>query len=431
MKPNNLFTLSLLIVSLSFSAEEWHLSGLAGHYVNCITVVDSGRVIAGTDKGLFIKDGADTWLEISTLLPVTDVVMAHECIVAALAGGSDSDGLYCGKAIKGPPYYKLSLIDYMTKPQALEYKYTLNETPILFAGNSVGIQESAYLFGKEKFDTLSEVKTPPFCFGVVSPVCADLHIFLEMLYVGGFDSMSTDTGCGNLLWMKHDSMTVLIPDLKVTSLTKDASTDCVTVQMYIGTIDSGIYFYSPYMSHPPVKLTSGPNNEKIEDLVTIPLPIAERKSLCAAVKSGIYFHHRKNNTWKELGDISAKPNCLASGPGSATISGTALYAGTDNGVYQLDSFITGTVEYSPKKLPPAQIYFCNTGKVVSISLFRKQKVSIELVNCSGKIITVLSDRYLPAGHHTVSMGNRFGNGVYIVRIVSDSEQISKKIVMIK
>jgi ligand-binding sensor domain-containing protein len=444
MKVFNLIIACLVAVTVTYSAEEWRLLGLEDHSVNCITYDFAHRVIAGTDKGLFIKDVSGTWLEITQHdslrgLPVTDVAVTSTTRIVATRGrGSDSGGLYAGDAIWGPPYYQLYMVDTLNAPQSLEFiSGDISNTPHIYVGNSNSVKRSSYNFTTGKFGTLTNIKIPPFAFGVEQPICADIHFYRgdNKLYVGGYDGMSMNPGNGNLLWKQGDSMSILIPKLNVTALTEDATLDCVLVQMYIGTVDSGIYYSASYMSHPPIKLTSSPNDEKVNDLITIPLPIAIRKSLCAAVPGGIYYLHRQNNTWNEIGDIPAEPKCLYVQIDSTSVINYTLYAGTDNGVYVFDtsSVSIEQVSQSYRRNPVIFNKISNGMLTIGLDLDKPEKVSIAVYNAAGKrvfdIVEYCNDRKRILN---IDMNNgmqgKIGTSIYILKVKIGSEMYFRKFV---
>ncbi len=442
MKLKNLIIICLIFSSAISSAENWHLTGLGDHSINCITVDAAHRVLAGTNKGLFIKDNLGKWLKITQIdsFPVTDIAVTSQTrIVATLSlGGSWSDGLYSADAIYGPPYYQLDVIDYMVTPQSLEYDGIFSNTPVIYVGNPNGIKKSLYNFTTDKFGMFSDIETPSNAFGVEQPICAGLHWYSGdgRLYAGGYDGMSMNPGNGNLLWMQSsDSMTTLIPKLNVSAITEDATTDCVTVQMYIGTVDSGIYYSAAYMSHPPIKLTPSPNNEKVNDLITIPLPFADRRSLCAAVGGGVYYHNRQLNTWKELGDIPAEPKCLYVQIDSINNMNYKLYAGTTEGLYLFDTSSAPIKSIAQKHKHNPMILNKIKSGVLSIGLDveKPEKVSVSVFNPAGKTVVYVESN-CRRGKQTLDINlntnNRkcLSNSVYLVKVRIGNKSLFGKFV---
>jgi hypothetical protein len=84
----------------STDGTNWHMldgtgsSALPDAPVSAVKALDDGRVVAGTDLGVFIKDaGANTWHPLGTGLPVT--------IVSELEPGPDGDVLYAATYGRG------------------------------------------------------------------------------------------------------------------------------------------------------------------------------------------------------------------------------------------------------------------------------------------------------------------------------------------
>ncbi len=432
----------LMACPLVSAVPQWHLLGLESHSVNCITVDDMGNIIAGTHTGLFLYYNS-IWYEIPQAkgLSVQDIMVTGPSrIVLAIGNGSDSDGMYEGNVTMwGPPFYTLRLIGNMNNPTALSK--TAN-SQLVYIGNDTGIRYSILDTAGSGYFGFTEIKIPPYSFGVEAPYCADLHVYSgdKRLYAGGYDDMSMNPGNSNLLWMQNDSMTILIPKLNISALTEDFTTDCVIVQMYIGTVDSGIYYSSPHMSHPPIKLTSSPNDEKVNDLVTIPLPVAERKSLCAAVNGGVYFHHRLNNTWEELGNISSEPKCLYVKINSTGSRKYKLYAGTDKGVFFFDTSSVA-VKKNEKFLSGNSIYVThdNTNGLIhlSFSITKPERIAVDILDVSGRTVEKLAGRYYAAGRNTLAIPLRNGrnhylsSGAYIVKMIVGNTIYDMNIVFTK
>ncbi len=405
---------------------------------------NSHKVIAGTDKGLFIYDHT-SWHQIVTPdtnnnLSAQDIVFIDDLgtseIVVALNGNSPADGLYHGKKVVDPPYYALSLIDSMPIPQSLEYVYGDGGGPIIYIGGGNTICRSIYAWGVGQFGPLQPIVSPPDAFGANNPKCSDLHLFSgdTILYAGGYD-MSIDSSAGSLLWMLNDSLSFL-KTLDVSALTEDATSDCVFIQMYIGTIDSGIYCSAPQMSHPPITFAQAPNNEKIIDLVTLPIPVAERFMLCAAVNSGIYTHNRITATWTELGNIPEVPNCIYIKLDSSNQYLFSHYVGTEKGLYIFDT-LTVSTNHKSKKHKVDQVISIHNGIVtIGLNYCHGKSISIELIDLLGKKIVSFTKS---ASLHKQSMvfdiskyhNNYLTSSVYMVKISMGNENYYTKFVYIR
>lgn len=422
------------------AAQKWELIGLEDHIVNSIMVDIPNMTLAGTNKGLYIDHvNQEEWLEIplADTLPVQDIIRVPQIhIIAAIGRNSNSDGIYLGTPIKGPPYYSLSLIDSMDCPQSLAVRGTNGDT--LFAGgrNSIAmsllVDHSLVWYGE-----LKPIKIPEHSFGVEDPLCAALHVLSgdNKLYAGGYDQ-SQMPGPGHLLCEDNDSM-VGIMQLNVSAMAEGTGLTSINqLELYCGTTDTGILVYSPIFSKPPPIIPS-PNNEPVNDIIVLPPELLGRYMLCVAVKSGVYVYDTLQNNWKQLGDLPAEPSCLAVGLKDADIGDNVLYAGTKKGIYALNSAVPTIKYHRPPEIPDALTLRRSSGNIVSVeySLQKADKVKMDILDCTGRIVKTLINAYIPEGRHTVSWrgnnmhGKRTGSGVYFVRLSTNGMRFFKKIVL--
>jgi len=125
----------------------WHPIGLQGGNVNCLLVDDTVRMLAGTDRGLWLRD-AD-WIQfsggIATNASVKAMVrLSSGDIIAAVGGGSNSDGVYRGVDIlDGPPFYEFSLVEHLTGAQALAVGVAAYLTKLAIGGFLLAVFETA------------------------------------------------------------------------------------------------------------------------------------------------------------------------------------------------------------------------------------------------------------------------------------------------
>ena len=412
---------------------QWNFVGLENHIVNSLVIDDQNRLIAGTDKGLYIYHNAN-WLEISKLLPSQNmIVTGPRRFVAALGGGSNSDGLYSADAKAEAPYYQLSLIGYMDFPQSLG---KTENSDVVYVGGPNKMAYSILDTANGEYMDLMPIKIPYFPFGIENPKCAGVHVFSgdNRLYAGGYD-MSPDPGPGSLLWEMQDTMTVLAP-LNTSSLT-EGYTELGGTQLYIGTIDSGIYSHSAASSRPPVKYAETPSDEPVNDMITIS-SLVMSDILCIAVKSGVYL--RAGNSWNEVGDIPEEPNCIVRMLDSSNIVGYVLYAGTKNGVYHYWSATDPINNYQKDKvLNNVLLLQLTQFGTVSISFYlqKEGKVKVDILDLAGRNISTPVNGYYRAGKHVLSVNEKdtntgnFSNGVYILRLSTGGKQISKRFVLAK
>lgn len=408
---------------------QWNFVGLEDHIVNSLVIDDQNRLIAGTDQGLYIYYNAN-WLEISKLLPAQDmIVTGPRRFVAALGGGSNSDGLYSVDAKAEAPYYQLSLIGYMDFPQSLG---KTDNSDVVYVGGPNKMAYSILDTANGEYMNLMPIKIPYFPFGIENPKCAGVHVFSgdKRLYAGGFD-MSPDPGPGNLLWEMQDTMTILAP-LNTSSLT-EGYTETGGIQLYIGTIDSGIYSHSAASSRPPVKFAATPNDEPANDMITISLLVMS-DILFIAVQSGVYL--RAGNSWNEVSDIPEEPNCIVRMLDSTNIVGYVLYAGTKNGVY---CYVSATDPIKNFKADNVLFLQSTQYGTVSISFYLQMagKVKVDILDLAGRNISTPVIGYYRAGKHVLSLNEKdtntgnFSNGVYILRLSTGRKQTCKRFVLAK
>ena len=412
---------------------QWNFVGLDNHIVNRLVIDDQNRLIAGTDQGLYIYHNAN-WLEISKLLPAQDmIVTGPRRFVAALGGGSNSDGLYSVDAKAEAPYYQLSLIGYMDFPQSLG---KTENSDMVYVGGPNKLAYSILDTANGEYMNLMPIKIPYFPFGIENPKCAGVHVFSgdNRLYAGGFD-MSPEPGPGNLLWEMQDSMTILAP-LNTSSLT-EGYTETGGTEFYIGTIDSGIYSHSAASSRPPVKYAETPNDEPVNDMITIP-SLVMSDILFIAVPSGVYL--RAGNSWNEVDDIPEEPNCIVRMLDSSNIVGYVLYAGTKKGVYHYWSGTDAINNYQADNALNNVLFsqsIQNGNVSIAFYLQKAGKVKVDILDLAGRRISTPVNNYYGTGKHVLALNGRnrntgnISNGVYILRLSTEGKQICKRFIIAK
>ncbi len=406
-------------VFTTYAIPQWQSLGLDSHSVNDLAIDDMGNVIAATQSGLYLCYNG-TWyiIENQGLSAQKVIVTGPTRFVAACGDGTDSDGFYeCNTTIIGPPFYTIKLVSYMERPTALT---KTDNSQVAYIGNSVSIEYSILDTGGSGYMPLQPIDIPQYSFGVTMPYCAALHAYSQenCLYAGGYDR-SPEPGPSYLLWGLDDSLQ------KVTSLNVGAITEGVIdwggVKLFVGTIDTGIFYRTPPMSMPLQKHSESPNNEPVDDIIILSMS-NDASPMRVAVESGVY--RQVGLEWSEIGDIPTEPQCLAFGQNTNGF-GNVLYAGTNEGVYIFDSTNVATKQ-SDNCLPEKNISITNTrvndDLAISFSLLKPQRIVITLFDMSGRTVVTLADRYFAGGKHTVSWtekssGRRsLSSGVYIVRM---------------
>lgn len=441
MKTNR-YIIILLIISFTFCATfastGWHLLGLEGLNVTSLNPY-GGILFAGCDTGLHVYDGKNQWDLYPNVpkLPVNAVenLKTYQIAIAG-RGGTWSDGAYLGKPeINGFPFYKFYLWRLIDCPNSIAIKIT-QEKDTIFIGCGYNIFFS-------EFDTATKtlnfepMKTPENCFGTEKPKCAALQLFNDdQLFAGGYDLDTINPGQGNLLWEMGDSM-VILKQLNVTSIIGVSDSSPVN-ELYIGTLDSGIYYHNIVNSYPPRRFSLSPNNEPIIDMEYRRI-LSREDTLIVAVKSGAFARCvRNDDQWRELGDLPAVPNCLAYNGYETTVIDCTLYAGTPQGVYifdpsavpinyQLESNI-GERSISIKPIP---------GKKISItfSLQKPGNVYIDIFDLAGRNIASIDNRYYSVGKHAIvwdvnsSENKAIAKGIYFLKITVIGMQSIKRFVL--
>lgn len=447
MKIPRLLKITFYILCLSYlqlyAAPQWNLIGLEDQNINCLLfdyLLDGGsNLLAGTNSGLYFHWPHDTnWIKYDDFptLPVNDIKCAFRGRIIAVAGDygvSWSDGAYVGdELLDGPPFYVFNLIDLIPCPQALAIKG--NEGDTIYAGciyntiyMSVGV-DSLY----EPFE---KVKTPPNCFGGDSTAkCAALELFDgEALVAGGYDTDTISPEQGHFLWQRAEDSMHVFGDLNVSAM---SLSDSPLSELYIGTIDEGIYYYNGVMSSPPVKFVSSPNNEWVNDLIVIPGEKKAEVILCVAVNSGVYVISVTDDdtTCMELGDLPAPPNCVALL--DRLTSDGVLYAGTSEGVYAFDTSNVSINSFPVQEHIIENLKIRNTksGSVlINFSIHKPDRVTLDILDLAGRVIAKPIDAHFREGNHTLQWDARseYSNGLYIVKLSADEKQICKKFMLLR
>lgn len=443
---NPIITVTLILVlNICLLHAEWKSIGLSEHTINCV-LYGGGTTLAATNKGLYVQYTIGSkWLNIphpdSVVIPAKNVVWVDNSQIAVtFNSGTKSDGLFMGSFIWGPPFWVLSSIDFLDQPTALYYDGHQSNTPLLYAGNAKSIYVSRYNLSSQQFDTVTSLYTPPFAFGVEQPFCADIQMYSRngRLFTGGFDRSSINPGNGNLLWQKsRDSMMVIVPKLKVTAITEEMPRDCVTTQIYFGTKDSGIFYFSPIMSHPPVKFCESPNDEPVIDLVAAPpLQSPRPKTLFAAVKSGVYFKCLPKGAWKKLGNLSYEPTCLAVDRFGLIERRYTVYAGTSRGIFSYESLTVPIIMHKrPSNTKTLQIIPIDKNRImVKCNSTRQKSGEMTILNCLGKTVFqgLLTHKHQQKEwivNLEEECNHRLSDGVYLVKVAVGTDMASTRIII--
>lgn len=436
-----LYVLLFLLTGHLYATVEWQLVGLDSLSVNCLVVRGTGSrtyFLTGTDRGFFFKGKKEIRL-IRDTIPGNDLVIAKNGFAVALAGdGSDSDGVFLGEdIIDGEPYWAFRRSQLLPFPQSLNAQSAVTSGK-LFLGHQNNIQKMSMSTGTFGFQ--KEMVLPLNCFGDVKPLCAALHVFSrdKRLYAGGYDLERNSRVPASLIFQKNeqsDTLSTLRP-LEVTAIT-EMFTETEGLQLYIGTKQSGIYhFADPYDSLPWGQFPT-PNNETVNDMITIPTMLMSQM-LCVAVNSGVFL--RVHDTWQELGDLPKIPNCLALALKAVSWPEYVVYAGTNEGIYYLDSLAVPIDKKLPtKSCPGKELKVTGHDGVLSITvtLERTQDIQVAIVDMLGRTVSTPVVSHLSAGRQVfrVAMhngnGKKISNGMYLVKVSFGRKQFHKKVLLAK
>lgn len=436
------FNRSIFVVLLFFLCKpisaivEWKSVGMDTFNVNSLAVFHTSMpyFLVGTDKGYFYK-GGDNKIELSGSESnvVHDITFGKNgCVYVAMSNNSDSDGVCWGMdIIDGEPFWMFRRGPLVKGASAVAVTGAINN-PAVFVGYSTGIMGFIHIgaiigLSEDSFKKI-EVLVPDSCFGYIAPSCEALHIFSrdKRLYAGGYDK-SLALKRGGLLCQFDTTKNSLsrLSTMNVTALT-ELFTETNGKELFVGTYDDGIYSFSdPFVkkiwNHFP-----SPKNEPIRHMTAIPTMLMSQQ-LCVAVNSGVYL--RVKDKWYELGNIPAKPNCIVFSSASNTSSNSFLYAGTDKGIYRLDSLVTGVKDIETEKGFIEKVNMHYQSDKLYFKLQRSETIKIELVNSAGKIVFVLINAHLPAGEHIVSVAKNLSNGVYVIRMSVERQVYISKLII--
>jgi hypothetical protein len=443
MKARNFLKMSLLICLFHlqlYTAPQWNLIGLEEHNVNCLLfdyLLDGGsNLLAGADDGLYFYWPHDTnWIKFDDFptLPVNGIKCAYRGRIVAGAGDysvSWSDGAYVGdELLIGPPFYVFNLIDLFGCPQSLAVKG--NDGDTVYVGGINNISMSVCV--DSLYKPFEKVKTPPNCFGGNETAkCASLQLFDgEALVAGGYDKDTISPEQGHLLWQRAEDSMHVFGELNVSAMSLSESP---LGELYIGTIDKGIYYYMGAMSSPPVKFVSSPNDESVNDLIVIPGEKKAEVILCVAVNSGVYVIKVKDDdtTCIKLADLPAPPNCVALL--NRLTSDDVLYAGTSKGVYVFDTSNVPINSMPMQKDVIENLKIRNTKSrsiLINFSIQKSNKVTLDVLDLAGRIIARPINAYFREGKHTLSwdVSSEYSNGLYIVRLSVGESKVYTKLVV--
>ncbi len=412
---------------------QWQCLGLDTHIVNCITVDDQGNVIAGTNSGMQVYYNK-TWYKVPVSIATKDLLVTGPTRVMAACGGEfdSAGGLYeANVTMSAPPFYSLRLVGVTHYPTALA---KTNNSDVVYTGTGGSVTRSYLDTAGGGYFSFTNIPIPPYSFGVEAPYCAALHVSVneKTLFAGGYDR-SPMPGPGHLLRMSQDSLPTFA-QLNVSAIA-EGILDLKGMKLFVGTTDTGIFYRSIEMSAPLQKHSESPNNEKVNDIIVLPMAI-NAGHLVAAVAGGVYY--QTPASWQELGDIPATPNCLTFGPGSTTFEDSRLYAGTDKGVYVLDSMVVAITDQTQKKSHPVKnVQVIGSGGVVSIAcmLQKPGKTYVDIIDCTGRAVATLhfADGTIGRNLFSIDMnsinGRKVSNGVYILRIVINETPLYKKVMI--
>jgi hypothetical protein len=417
---------------------EWSLVGLENDTILSLAVDNNNRLIAGTKNGgIKIHTGGTTWLDIHCpKIPVNKIVCtADSGFIAAIGAGSNSDGIYSARAIPAAPYYSVS----ETPFHGMMFPQSLCRTPegdtIFFGGGNTIVRAYKDSINGE-YGHFSNVVTPSDPFGMVKPRCTAL-LYLKSrfwrFYAGGYGyDESTDTVTGHLLWTDWDGDTLSVNSpVNVTCITAVPTIGSMGPDIFVGTLDDGLYHRLQQGASVLNKYLSYPGKGRVNDMIPILIPEID-SALCVAEKNSVFVLYGTSN-WVELGGIPQEPKCLAGYIYIGGINRFDLFAGTNKGVYRCD-VMSVDIKNRPVNTNSGKVYIQQlSGKNIAFSfnVSRPCAVTITIINSAGRRITggkmvcnTSGRQFVPAS----SVGIRthtLPTGVYFLRLTIDKETCCK------
>jgi len=428
----NLAFFYLLFFFCSTFGAEWSLVGLENDTILSLAVDNNNRLIAGTKNGgIKIYTGGTAWLDIPSLkIPVNKIVFtADSGFIAAIGAGTNSDGIYFAKAIPTAPYYSVSEMPFygMMFPQSL---CRTPEGDTIYMGGRNDIVRAYKDSSNGEYGHFSIVITPPDPFGTVKPRCTAL-LYVQSpymrFYAGGYDE-SSDTVNGHLLWTLWDSDSLSVnSSINVTCMAAVPTNLSMGPDIFVGTLDDGIWFRSQMGAAILNKYYSYPGNGPVNDMIPILIPEID-SVLCVAEKTSVFVLYGISD-WIELGDIPQEPKCLAGYPYIGGINRFDLFAGTNKGVYMCDVMSVG-IKNRPVNTTINKVSIQRLSRkniALSFNVSRPCAVYIDIINSAGRritggkmVCTTSGRQFVPA----LSFGIRthaLSAGVYFLRLTIDKE----------
>lgn len=420
----------ILTVSL-FAEIKWVKIGLDST-VRCIGVDYQNRIIAGTDKGLyigFVFSGFLQWAEIVKkpikTLCAEDIFCGKKYMVCAAADsvGKISSAYLAWPTLKGPPFYEPQIIDSQFNAQTV---YAVGDSAdSIYAGYGNSVAKSV------RYSNFTKFTVPENCFGGTHTRCAALYVLNSLLYGGGYATDINFSWVGGLV--EQDSSTTMKLLRKIPVLSLQEGTSFTGPTLVVGSPDS-IYEYVPKMNFHARSGT--PEKEALIDLLAI--PSTDHTIIAAAVKSGIYINIT-GNAWNKVGELPQQPLCMALGKSNGTnFPYSALFIGTVNGVYAIDTNTVSLQNNYMQKIDGISIR--QTGKTdiaINYVMHKDAQIFMGIYDCSGKCIKVLTNGYISSGRYTFLWdrtgdgNNHLSRGLYILRISDDQNAITKKIYLLQ
>jgi hypothetical protein len=388
-------------------AQQWIQKGLAGKKIACMTLDDSGRIIAGTTE-IIVAGVRDDRLQVGTdksntayaVIP-SSLAMDLKAIARSNSGKfgmqqflgvglewNNNVSTNRGFILNGQsssPFYSTSSTSTLLGVSALAVRVTSSptkDTVAVFECNGSKIGYGLLKYGSVTLDTIKKI--PANVFGAVKPFCTAMSIFGKdrKCYAGGYDT--SGTGSGNLIReIATDSMEILKSNIKVTALFAGSK------YLYVGTKDDGLYRYEePATAGASGTWThaSAPANEAIRSIVAISTSATDDIVYCA-VASGVYKSLSSASiAWNKLGTLSSAPICLTLG-----LTMGEIYAGTISGVFMFPDVVSIKQAHQSQNIGGlGKLSYRTTTTSLDFTISSKvtSKVSIGLYSLSGKLLAV-------------------------------------------
>jgi photosystem II stability/assembly factor-like uncharacterized protein len=377
-------------------------NGLWFFRVDCLTSDSIGDIYAGTPAaGLFrSQDDGRTWKERNMGINIQDV-RTVDCTVG--------DRLYMGILFEGI-YFSDTYGDFWTRHISgllnLNFNCLAHNSDKIFLGTDQGLyisEESGNIWEKVS-SVLSSSKI------------TTLHIRDEIIYAGtntGKIMMSSDNG------QAWTNISAGLPIQSISSIVSNDKNELFVAARTVGVFKSTDYgkTWMEYSFDLPTRVVN--------------VLASFHNDLYAGTDQGVFF--LDGERWESVNDGLWDTNIHDLHTDRAGF----LWAATDIGVSKSLKKLT-VVEKQTEAAPyAARLESCfpnpfNAATQISFTLPNEEHVLLEVYDISGRLVTTLIDEKLQTGNHrTIWRTTHQASGIYVVRLTTEHQGLTEKIILQK